>query len=194
MILVEVIEPVIQIDGRSEIIWDLKLQLTDIRFHVGTGTEAHYRFVSPPRRSRSIGAWFEECRYLVIGNRAKGFSRSILNAICIVDAYRFDLCWSNQNPSAHPVNHFFLVTGQDKLSHTWALAHNRSPPSGANMMPTVKNKGKTVFGVRIGLFLQKLIHPFHQHPLRCDSSKPHPLISAENVWKKEKSFNSLPGL
>ena len=36
-------------------------------------------------------------------------------------------------------------------SLTWALAYNRSPPIGANMIPTTKKRGKTVLGVRIGL-------------------------------------------
>jgi hypothetical protein len=35
---------------------------------------------------------------------------------------------------------------------TCALAYNKPPPMGANMMPMAKNKGRTVLGVRIGLW------------------------------------------
>jgi hypothetical protein len=31
------------------------------------------------------------------------------------------------------------------------LAYSRSPPMGANMTPTMKNSGRTVFGVKMGL-------------------------------------------
>jgi hypothetical protein len=34
---------------------------------------------------------------------------------------------------------------------TWALAHNKTPPIGANMMPITKKSGKTDLGVKIGL-------------------------------------------
>jgi len=34
---------------------------------------------------------------------------------------------------------------------TVELAHNSNPPMGANMMPTAKKMGRTVFGVRMGL-------------------------------------------
>jgi len=37
------------------------------------------------------------------------------------------------------------------LDLTNELAYNSSPPMGANMMPTTKKRGRTVFGVRIGL-------------------------------------------
>lgn len=36
------------------------------------------------------------------------------------------------------------------ISWTDALAHSSRPPMGAKMMPTAKNMGKTVLGVRIG--------------------------------------------
>jgi hypothetical protein len=38
------------------------------------------------------------------------------------------------------------------LRLTIALDHSRSPPTGANIMPTAKNRGRTVLGVRIGLY------------------------------------------
>jgi hypothetical protein len=34
---------------------------------------------------------------------------------------------------------------------TFALAYRSSPPIGANMTPTMKNSGRTVFGVKMGL-------------------------------------------
>lgn len=35
---------------------------------------------------------------------------------------------------------------------TWALAYKSNPPIGAKMMPTIKNKGRTVLGVSMGLY------------------------------------------
>ena len=37
------------------------------------------------------------------------------------------------------------------MNLTIALAHSSNPPMGANIMPTTKKSGSTVFGVRIGL-------------------------------------------
>jgi len=34
---------------------------------------------------------------------------------------------------------------------TCELAQSKRPPMGANIIPTMKNRGRTVFGVRIGL-------------------------------------------
>lgn len=42
---------------------------------------------------------------------------------------------------------------------TCELAQRRTPPIGANITPTTKNNGSTLFGVRIGLFeaLEKVV-------------------------------------
>jgi len=37
------------------------------------------------------------------------------------------------------------------MALTMALDQSKRPPIGAKMMPTAKNSGRTVFGVRIGL-------------------------------------------
>lgn len=36
-------------------------------------------------------------------------------------------------------------------NHTLALAYSSNPPMGANITPTMKNRGRTVFGVKMGL-------------------------------------------
>lgn len=45
---------------------------------------------------------------------------------------------------------------------TFALAYSSSPPIGANMMPTMKNSGRTVFGVKMGL-----LRVVSRHLARC---------------------------
>lgn len=40
---------------------------------------------------------------------------------------------------------------------TWELAQSRTPPIGANIIPTVKKNGRTVLGVRIGLHSELFI-------------------------------------
>ena len=38
-----------------------------------------------------------------------------------------------------------------QMTLTIALAHSKTPPIGAKIMPTTKKSGRTVLGVRIGL-------------------------------------------
>jgi hypothetical protein len=38
-----------------------------------------------------------------------------------------------------------------KRGHTKELAQRRTPPMGANMTPTIKKRGRTLLGVKIGL-------------------------------------------
>lgn len=45
----------------------------------------------------------------------------------------------------------FLAVFPPSGPRTVVLAHNNSPPIGANIMPTAKKIGRTVLGVRIGL-------------------------------------------
>lgn len=46
--------------------------------------------------------------------------------------------------------------------HTWELAQIRTPPMGAKRIPTMKNSGKTLLGVRIGLDRGQHIQGFLQ--------------------------------
>jgi len=61
------------------------------------------------------------------------------------------------------------------------LAHNKSPPMGANMIPTAKKRGRTVLGVRMGL--KDCVNRFspqflRKYTLPCFQT----LLSKRRIW------------
>ena len=66
---------------------------------------------------------------------------------------------------------------------TCALAHSRTPPIGANIIPTTKKRGNTLFGVRIGLVdvrQQEKKTRFAVRSSRAPTARPSSVV----VWKR----------
>lgn len=69
--------------------------------------------------------------------------RCLSGAVGVIDGYFLDL-------EAHGSSELFCQ-GRYETRHTRELAQRRTPPIGANITPTMKNRGRTLLGVKIGL-------------------------------------------
>ena len=64
---------------------------------------------------------------------------------------------------------------------TRELAYSSSPPMGANMTPTMKKRGRTVFGVKMGLLPRGQL-PVHAVHVRCTHTATPSIAAAETQY------------
>lgn len=151
MVLVEVGEAIIEQDRRLDVEGNVKGQNADIGL---SGKSRVWPCVillrmaplglvydlALERRRPTIARYFLE-RLIVVRVDVRGGLGRLLDAIRVVNGEFVDLrAMSATNSCACSTRVM-----------TFSLAYMRSPPMGANMSPTIKNSGRTVFGVKMGL-------------------------------------------
>ena len=157
MVLVEVGEPVVQEHGGTDVVGDVKSQRADVGRHRHSRSIGDVGGVAlPSRRSTTaVVGRFEGGLDLARRHDRKGIDPipfgCLTDAVGIVENDLLDLA---DGEHADRSNRGMSGPGQVRpvaTLRTCALAHKSRPPMGANMRPTMKKRGRTVFGVRIGL-------------------------------------------
>ena len=175
MILIEFRQAVVKKHRRTDGLRDIKVDCALRSRTVNLGPVDN---PSCPLRQWGRFRWLESCGYFVWNLRHVREYRGTLRAIRVV---YFDFLYL---PGASCQNRDEWK-GPERL--TWALAHIRIPPRGANMMPTMKKSGKTLFGVRIGLFeerLRSLVIEYNRNGKHQSSTHCH---AFKRCWRKAVS-------